>query len=99
MAIFNSLTIAPEEGTTFIFGPWVCVADGQGGFHLADTAKSKSDRLSAPDGVTDFVDSNKAKPSDLLEESPPDDQKNTQIENFFNLEKASNDRLNIDATN
>jgi hypothetical protein len=31
MAIFNSTPI-PQEGTTFIFGSWVCVANGQGGF-------------------------------------------------------------------
>ena len=47
-----------------------------------------------------FVDNfNKAKPSDLLEGSPPNDQRNTQSESFFSLEKASDGKLNIDATN
>jgi hypothetical protein len=37
MASFN-LTVAPEEGAAYIFGSWVCIANGSGSFdsHLAN---------------------------------------------------------------
>jgi hypothetical protein len=33
-----------DEGTTFVFGSWICVANGLGGFnsHLVDFGKSKT---------------------------------------------------------
>ena len=62
--------------------------------------ESKLDQLSAPDSTTKLVDNlNKAQLSNLLEELPPNDQGNTQSETFFDLEKVSDDMLNIDATN
>jgi len=32
MASFNFTSIVPDEGTTFVFGSWICVFDGSGGF-------------------------------------------------------------------
>ena len=60
MALFN-FTVAFEEGATFVFGSWVCVADGACNFHyhLADTKKLEA---SAPtfhhdiDELTDDLD-------------------------------------------
>ena len=38
MATFAFSTMAPPQGATFVFGSWVCVANGSGSFHshLAD---------------------------------------------------------------
>jgi hypothetical protein len=43
MVSFNFI-VTLEEGVTFIFGSWICVADGAGGFrrHLATTMKPKA---------------------------------------------------------
>jgi hypothetical protein len=39
MASFNFTSAVLDEGTTFIFGSWICVANGLGGFnsHLANS--------------------------------------------------------------
>ena len=38
MATFAFSTMAPPQGATFIFGSWVCVTNGSGGFdsHLTN---------------------------------------------------------------
>ena len=48
MATFNFSTAMPEEGTTFIFGSWVCVANAPGGFHshLNNSAELEINQLS-----------------------------------------------------
>jgi hypothetical protein len=33
MASFKFTSVVPPQGTTFVFGLWVCVADGAGNFH------------------------------------------------------------------
>ena len=44
MATFAFSTMAPSQGVTFIFGSWVCVANGSGGFdsHLTNSPTPKS---------------------------------------------------------
>ena len=44
MATFALSTTAPPQGVTFIFGSWVCVANGSGGFdsHLTNSPTPKS---------------------------------------------------------
>ena len=44
MATFAFSTMTPPRGTTFIFGSWVCVVNGSGGFdsHLANSPTPKS---------------------------------------------------------
>jgi hypothetical protein len=46
MASFNS-AVVPEKGATFIFGFWVYVAIGQGGFnsHVANPRKPEAPSL------------------------------------------------------
>jgi hypothetical protein len=34
MASFNFVRSVPSQGTTFVFGSWVCIADGAGNFRL-----------------------------------------------------------------
>ena len=48
MDIFNFPIAMPEEGTTFIFGSWVCVANAPGGFHshLNNSAELEINQLS-----------------------------------------------------
>jgi hypothetical protein len=57
MAIINSTTV-PEEGTTFIFGSWVYVANGQGGFdsHIANRRKPKAPSPTSGHGVDTLAD-------------------------------------------
>ena len=52
MATFAFSTMAPPQGSTFIFGLWVCVANGSGGFdsHLTNSPAPK---------ITTSEDSNK----------------------------------------
>jgi hypothetical protein len=33
MASFNFTSAMPEEGMTFVFGSWICVANDTGDFH------------------------------------------------------------------
>ena len=44
MATFAFSTTMPPRGATFIFGSWVCVANGSGGFdsHLTNSPTPKS---------------------------------------------------------
>ena len=44
MATFAFSTMTPPRGATFIFGSWVCIANGSGGFdsHLADLPTLKA---------------------------------------------------------
>jgi hypothetical protein len=41
MVSFNFTSVVLDEGTTFIFGSWICIANGLGGFnsHLVDSRK------------------------------------------------------------
>ena len=44
MATFAFSTVTPPQGATFIFGSWVCVANGSGGFdsHLTNSPTPKN---------------------------------------------------------
>jgi hypothetical protein len=44
MASFYFTSTVLDEGTTFIFGSWICVANGLGGFngHLANFKKPEA---------------------------------------------------------
>ena len=57
MATFSFITMAPPRGATFIFGSWVCVANGSDGFdnHLTNSPALK---------ITTSEDSNKLAGSD-----------------------------------
>jgi hypothetical protein len=57
MATFAFSAMAPPQGATFVFGSWVCVANGSGGFdnHLTNSPTLK---------ITTLEDSNKVAGSD-----------------------------------
>jgi len=53
MASFSFDLPTIDAGTTFIFGSWVCIANGSGGFdsHLANTMSTEAPRLEQLDGA------------------------------------------------
>jgi hypothetical protein len=58
MAYFNFTNAVLDEGTTFVFGSWVCVINGSGGFnsHLADTSESEASAATQCSDLDKFVD-------------------------------------------
>jgi hypothetical protein len=56
MATFNFTSTVLDEGTTFIFSSWICVANGLGGFN-SHLANSKEPEASPSTGSSDLDDS------------------------------------------
>jgi hypothetical protein len=58
IATFNFTSTVLEEGTTFVFGLWVCIADGAGGFHrhLIDNTKPETPAVNRCNDLDEFVD-------------------------------------------
>jgi hypothetical protein len=52
------LAVAFEEGATFVFGSWICVADSVGNFHhyLMDTEKPETPAPTPRSNIDEFVD-------------------------------------------
>jgi hypothetical protein len=59
MASFSFTSIVLDEGTTFIFSSWICVANGLGGFnvHLANSRKLEASTPTRGSDLDKFVDS------------------------------------------
>jgi hypothetical protein len=53
MASFNFTSAVLDEGTTFIFGSWICVANGLGGFY-SNLANSKEPEASSSTPSSDL---------------------------------------------
>jgi hypothetical protein len=64
MASFNFTSAMLDEGTTFIFGSWICIADGLGGFnsHLANSKEPEASPSTSSSDLDDFIDN----PDDML---------------------------------
>jgi hypothetical protein len=58
MASFNFTSVVLDESTTFIFGSWVCIADGSGGFnnHLTDTTEPEASAANRRSDLNEFID-------------------------------------------
>jgi hypothetical protein len=58
MASFNFISTVLDEGTTLIFGSWICVADGLGGFnsHLANSKDMEASSSTSSSDIDDFID-------------------------------------------
>jgi hypothetical protein len=57
MASFKFTSAVPPQGTTFVFGSWVCVADGVGNFHrFIIDMKLKTQAVSFHSDLDEFVD-------------------------------------------
>jgi hypothetical protein len=58
MASFNFTNAVLDEGTTFIFGFWICVTDCLGGFysHLANSKESEASPSTSSSNLDDFID-------------------------------------------
>jgi hypothetical protein len=71
MASFDFTSAVLDEGTTFIFGSWICVVNGLGGFnsHLADFGELKASAATPHNRLDEFVDNlNKMLLPDLARE-------------------------------
>jgi hypothetical protein len=57
MASFQFTRLVPSQGTTLVFGSWVCIADGEGNFHhfLVDM-KPKTSAVFSQSDLDKFVD-------------------------------------------
>jgi hypothetical protein len=55
MASFNFTSDMLDEGTTFTFGSWFCIADGGGGFN-SHVAETREPMASAPASCRDIDD-------------------------------------------
>jgi hypothetical protein len=58
MASFDFTSAVPDEGTIFIFGSWVCIANGLSGFnsHLADTRELEAPAVTRCNDLDELVD-------------------------------------------
>jgi hypothetical protein len=58
MASFDFTSVVLDEGTTFIFSSWICIANGSGGFnsHLADTGELEASATTQRSRLNKFVD-------------------------------------------
>jgi hypothetical protein len=57
MASFQFTRIVPSQGTTLVFGSWVCVADGEGDFHhFLINMKPKTPAAFSQSDLDKFVD-------------------------------------------
>jgi hypothetical protein len=58
MASFNFTSTMLDEGTAFIIGSWICIANGSGGFnsHLADTSEPKASATTRCSDLNEFID-------------------------------------------
>jgi hypothetical protein len=58
MASLSFTSNALDKGTTFIFGSWICVANGLGGFisHLVDSKKPEASAATRRSNLDSFVD-------------------------------------------
>jgi hypothetical protein len=58
MASFSFTSSVLDEGTTFIFGSWICVANSSGGLNgnLADSRKPEASAASQCSDLDEFVD-------------------------------------------
>jgi hypothetical protein len=54
---YNNTDFLIEEGAAFIFGPWICTADGMGGFssYFANSVISLPHPASSPDALGDLA--------------------------------------------
>jgi hypothetical protein len=56
MIFFDFTSTALDEGTTFIFGSWVCVPDGAGSFCLFNDTRMEASAASQHSGLDKFID-------------------------------------------
>jgi hypothetical protein len=58
MASLSFTSNVLDEGTTFIFGSWICVANGLGGFnsHLINSRKSEASTATRHSNLDSFID-------------------------------------------
>jgi hypothetical protein len=57
MASLNFTSNMLDEGTSFIVGSWICIANGLGGFnsHLVDSRKSEASAATRRSNLDSFI--------------------------------------------
>jgi hypothetical protein len=57
MALLSFTSTMPDKGTTLIYGSWVCVANGLGGFtsHLVDSTKLEASATTRHSNLDYFI--------------------------------------------
>ena len=86
MATFFFNTVALAQGATFIFGSWICIANGSGGFdsHLTNSSTLKITALEDSNKLAGSVDHSIMLLPDLAKEIEmklEDDSSSTQTQN------------------
>jgi hypothetical protein len=58
MAFFNFTSAMLDEGTTFIFSSWICVANDLGGFnsHLVNSRELEASSSTPSSDLDEFID-------------------------------------------
>jgi hypothetical protein len=58
MASFNFTSALLDEGTSFIFGSWICITNGLGGFnsHLANSKELEASSSTPSSDLDEFID-------------------------------------------
>jgi hypothetical protein len=57
MASFQFTRLVPSQGTTFVFGSWVCIADGEGDFRcFVINMKPKTPAAISQSDLDKFID-------------------------------------------
>jgi hypothetical protein len=82
MATFSFTNAVPDEGIMFVFGSWVCVADGAGDFHLHLVNEKPEDPEAT---IRSDLDESIDKLSEMLLPNPA-----REIEEQFVLDATSN---------
>jgi hypothetical protein len=57
MASLSFTSIVPDEGIIFIFGSWICIANGLGGFNscLVDSRKTEASTLTRSNDLDELL--------------------------------------------
>jgi hypothetical protein len=58
IASFNFTNVVLDEGTTFIFSSWICIANGLGDFncHLANSRELEASTSTRSSDLNEFID-------------------------------------------
>ena len=98
MAPSKIINNVAEEGTTFVFGSWVCTANGPGGFnsHLTNPNETEAHATTHRNSIDEFVDQldEIVLPVHVKNKGQPDlDETSSRSESLSELEEDLNSLL------
>jgi hypothetical protein len=82
MASLSFTSTMLDEGTTFIFDSWICIANGLGGFnnHLPESRKPEASTPTQSSDIDEFIDNL----DELLPRSTQADRKDVRFQRNLN---------------